>query len=79
MHDRSAASPLAAARERCRRAYHAARKADVPIAGLIDRWWAETLMMVDDQPAGRATVMLVRTAIMLEVVADRAGWPDRMR
>ena len=25
------------------------------------------------------TVMLTRTAVMFEVIADRRGWPDRMR
>jgi hypothetical protein len=79
MSARAPASTLAQAKDRARQAYRSARQADPPLSALIDRWWSETLTQVHGQPATRSTVMLTRIAIMFEVVADRRGWPERMR
>jgi hypothetical protein len=70
---------LAQAKHRCRYAYKAARTADPPLAALLDRWFAETLIQVDGVHPDAARLMLTRIAIMFEVVADRRGWPDRLR
>jgi hypothetical protein len=73
------ATPLALAKDRCRRAYRGARQADAPLSALLDRWYAETLTQVAGQPADKSAVMFTRAAIMFEVVADRRGWPERIR
>jgi hypothetical protein len=73
------ATPLAAAKDRARRAYRSACEVDAPMAPTFGRWWAETLTQVDGQPADRSATMLVRMAILFEVAADRRGWPERMR
>jgi hypothetical protein len=49
------------------------------MSAVYDRWFAETLTQVDGQPADRSAVMFTRIAILFEVVADRRGWPDRVR
>jgi hypothetical protein len=73
------APTLAEARARCRRAYAATRKTDSGTATLVDRWYADTLAIIDGRPNGAAITMLVRTAIMFEVLVDRRGWPKRVR
>jgi hypothetical protein len=60
-----AASPLAWAKDRARRAYRSACETDAPLSALIDRWWSETLTQVAGQPAATSAVVLT--------------WPDRMR
>jgi hypothetical protein len=52
---------------------------DPPLATPRDRWSSETLVQVDGVHPDAARVMLTRIAIMFEVVADRRGWPERMR
>jgi hypothetical protein len=39
---------------------------------------AEALSLCKGQPVDHATVMLHRTAVMLEIAAERKGWPDRI-
>jgi hypothetical protein len=41
-------------KERCRTAYQGARAADLMMAPVYDRWWSETLMALEGQPAGMA-------------------------
>jgi hypothetical protein len=73
------ATPLAMAKDRARRAYRSAREADPPLSALIDRFHSETLVQVAGQPAAKSAVMFQRIAILFEVVADRRGWPERIR
>ena len=49
------------------------------MAGIWSTFYRETLDQVRGQPADRSVVMWTRLAILLEVVADRRGWPERMR
>jgi hypothetical protein len=70
---------LAQAKARCRRAYDQARRADPRSAVLYDRWLAETLLAADGQPGNLSAEMFRRMAIALEIMADRTGWPHRMR
>jgi hypothetical protein len=65
-------------KDRLHQAYSAAKAADRQSAALFDRWMAEVLMHVKGQPIERATTMLHRTAVMLEIAAERKGWPDRI-
>jgi hypothetical protein len=39
---------------------------------------AEALTLAKGQPVERAVAMLLRTAVMLEIAAERKGWPDRI-
>jgi hypothetical protein len=70
---------LAHARHRCQAALQAAKEADEALSGLWHRYYRETLDQVRRQPSDRAATMLLRMAILFEVVADRRGWPERMR
>jgi hypothetical protein len=45
---------------------------------LYDRWLFEALSLVKGQPIDRASAMLRRTAVMLEIAAERKGWRDRI-
>jgi hypothetical protein len=63
---------------RLHQAYRAAKAADRLSGALYDRWMAEALMLVKGQPIERAVAMLHRTAVMLEIAAERKGWPDRI-
>jgi hypothetical protein len=54
--------------------YLAARKADDKMAATCDRWWSETLMALDGQPAGKRAEMLKRMSIIFEILVDRRGW-----
>jgi hypothetical protein len=65
-------------KDRLHQAYRAAKAADRQSSALFDRWMAEALMLAKGQPVERATVMLYRTAVMLEIAAERKGWPDRI-
>jgi hypothetical protein len=76
---RKAVTPLAVNKERCRRAYHLARAADPRSSALFDRLYADTLTAATGQPAERSAIMFHRMSICLEVLADRTGWPERMR
>jgi hypothetical protein len=60
------------------RSFYAVRE-DGELAGLWHRMYVETLTQVAGQPPTRSAVMLTRLAILYEIVADRRGWPDRMR
>jgi hypothetical protein len=64
---------------RLHRAYSAAKAADRLSGALFDRWMSEALMFAKGQPMDRAAATLLRTAIALEIAADRKGWPDRIR
>jgi hypothetical protein len=66
-------------KHRLHQAYRAAKAADRLSGALFDRWMSEALMFAKGQPVDRATTMLLRTAIALEIAADRKGWPDRIR
>ena len=57
------------------RARDLARKADPLSAALFDRWYAEALMSARGVRAEAAYAMITRMAIVLEVMADRKGWP----
>jgi hypothetical protein len=59
-------------------AYRAAKAADWLSGALYDRWMAEAPSLCKGQPVDRATVMLLRTAVMLEIAAERKSWPDRI-
>jgi hypothetical protein len=61
---------------RLHQAYRAAKAADRLAGALYDRWMADVLTASKGQPVERATVMLHRTAVMLEIAAERKGWPD---
>jgi hypothetical protein len=39
---------------------------------------ADALSLSKGQPIERAVAMLLRTAVMLEIAAERKGWPDRI-
>jgi len=45
----------------------------------IDRLYAETLTAVAGQPPDRSAAMFHRMSVCLEVLADRTGWPERLR
>ena len=71
---------IAIAKERARTAYYEAIRVEPGLSNLIGKWWCETLLAVDGQPASAAAEMYRRIAIMLEVMADRSGWLNgRMR
>jgi hypothetical protein len=65
-------------KHRLHRAYKAAKAADRLSSALFGRWMSEVLMLAKGQPIERATTMLHRTAVMLEICAERKGWPDRI-
>ncbi len=65
-------------KDRLRLAYKAAKAADRLSAALFDRWMSDALMLSKGQPIERAVAMLLRTAVMLEIAAERKGWPDRI-
>jgi hypothetical protein len=46
----------------------------MPMSATFDRWWPEVLLAIDGQPIGVRTEMLVRAAVLFEVVADRRRW-----
>jgi hypothetical protein len=69
---------LTMARARCRQAFDAVRE-DGALSGIWHTVYRETLDQVAGQPAAKSAVMLTRIAILFEVVADRRGWPERMR
>jgi hypothetical protein len=73
------AGTLSDAKARCRRAYHQARESDPRSAPLIERWYSETLLAVEGAPDAARDAMFTRTAILFEIMADRTGWPDRIR
>jgi hypothetical protein len=58
---------------RLREAYRAAKRSDKLSGALYDRWMSEALALSRGQPTDRATVMLHRTAIMLEIAAETRG------
>jgi endonuclease/exonuclease/phosphatase family protein len=64
-------------KHRLHQAYAAAKPAARLSCALFDRWMADALTLSKGQPVDRATVMLHRTAVMLEIAAERKGWPDR--
>jgi hypothetical protein len=68
-------SPLAAAKERARRAHKAAREGDTRSSALYDRWMATTLTSAAGKPEAVAEAMFTRVAIALEVMVDMKGWP----
>jgi hypothetical protein len=39
---------------------------------------ADALALAKGQLVERATVMLYRTAVMLEIAAEKRGWPDHI-
>jgi hypothetical protein len=57
--------------DRLHRAYRAAKAAGLSNA-LFDRWRAEAVSHSKGQPVERATA-LFRTAVMLEIAAERKG------
>jgi hypothetical protein len=65
-------------KDRLHQAYQAAKRADRLSGALYDRWMAEALSLSKGQPVERAVAMLLRTAVMLEIAAERKGWPDRI-
>jgi hypothetical protein len=46
---------------------------------LIERLYSETLLAVEGQPTAARDLMLVRTAILFELLSDRRCWPDHIR
>jgi hypothetical protein len=70
---------LTMAKDRCRSAFEAAKEADAALSGIWSTVYRDTFDQVAGQPAHRAAVMFTRIAILFEVVADRRGWPERMR
>jgi hypothetical protein len=69
---------LEGTKDRLHGAYRAAKAADRQSSALFDRSTAEVLTLPKGQPVERAVAMLLRTAVMLEIAADRKGWPDRI-
>lgn len=65
-------------KDRLRQAHRSAKAADRLSSALFDRWMAEALMFSKGQPVERAAAMLLRTAVMLEIAAERKGWPERI-
>jgi hypothetical protein len=70
-----AASSLAMAKDRCRRAYRMAREAGAPISALIDRSRSETLTQISGQSAAESAIMLTRIAILFEIGDGEAAKP----
>jgi hypothetical protein len=69
---------LESVKDRLRRAHKAAKRADSLSGALFDRWMADALTLSKGQPVERQAAMQVRTAIMLEIAAERLGWPERI-
>jgi hypothetical protein len=46
---------------------------------LVRRWHVEKLLALDNQPNRVRLDMPRRSAIMLEILIDRRGWPATMR
>jgi hypothetical protein len=69
---------LEGTKDRLHRAYRAAKAADRQSSALFDRWMADALTLSKGQPVDRAVAMLLRTAVMLEISAERKGWPNRI-
>ncbi len=65
-------------KDRLRQAHRAAKAADRLSGALYDRWLADALMLSKGQPIERAAAMLFRTAVMLEIAAERKYWPNRI-
>ncbi len=72
----SPASPLAAAKERARRAHKAACGCDPRAVVLYDRWLATTLSAAGGKDEAVAIAMFTRLAIALEIMVDMKGWPQ---
>ena len=60
-------------------AYAAARQTDIGTQTLVNRWHAETLLVVEGQPANVRAVMFHRMAVLFEVMVDRRSWPAEVR
>jgi hypothetical protein len=69
---------LESVKDRLRRAHKAAKRADSLSGALFDKWMAEALTLGKGQPVERQAAMQVRTAIMLEIAAERRGWPEHI-
>jgi|SRR6516165_10576201 hypothetical protein len=76
----AATSPaISVAKERARRAYRVCR-GDPHLALFAERIWSETLERVASiQDAARVEIMFSRTAVLLEILIDRRGWPNAVR
>jgi hypothetical protein len=66
------------AKQRAAKAYRMCR-ADPRLALIADRLWSETLQYTENQNADRVAVMFLRTAVLLEILNDRRGWPQVIR
>jgi len=78
-HTSTKTNDLARMRDRCRRAYLAAREGDVGAQVLADRRYAQVLSAIEGQPAAARVVMLQRAAVWFEITVDMRTWPDRIR
>jgi hypothetical protein len=54
-----------------RAAYRRARKLGAAPAGMLDRWWADTLVACTDQPERTQAVLLHRSEVLFALLADR--------
>jgi hypothetical protein len=68
---------LAKARRRASASYDAAKRLGGISALRANGFWTETLLSMRNQPHGNQAEMLERTAMLLDLLADRAGWPGR--
>jgi len=69
---------LESVKERLRMAHKAAKRADSLSGALFDRWMAEALTLGKGQPVERQATMILRTAVMLEIAAERKAWPEHI-
>jgi hypothetical protein len=68
---------LAIEKQACRVACCAARKADQALAALLDRFYCETLFVVDGAPVPAKVEMRRRLRILSRIIQDRTGWHRR--
>jgi hypothetical protein len=75
---RRSAPSVALSGDRLRQAHKAAKRADTASGALFDRRLAEALMLGEGQPVERQAAMFLRTAVTLEIAAERKAWPERI-
>jgi hypothetical protein len=72
-------NPCEDARNRCRRAWHAARRRDAATAALVDRCYAQVLAAAEDQSPDARADMFDRVAALFQILADMRAWPTQGR
>jgi hypothetical protein len=78
MHGSRPTSPLALAKQQCRAAYMAARQADPARGALLDRLYAETVMvMTNGSPVAERTERWRQSRILFQIFSNRTGWHAR--